>query len=169
VRALQAIRAHAVVLLANHPSVGPAARDVAQLVPGRNVTVIETRNAAEGIAAALALDPHAPVDRNLGRIDDALETVQTLRVSRELVDGAMLVLDPEERIVAAAADPVSAALAGIDTLADGWELLTLYVGSGVDPEAVEAVRTGASTSHPDAAIEVVDGGQPRDVFLVAAE
>jgi dihydroxyacetone kinase-like predicted kinase len=168
-----------IVLLANHKNVVLVARQAAALSADRNVTVIETRNAAEGIAALLALDPHADVASNTERMREAAEAIQTLQVTRAVRDarvsgrevrqGEQIVLDPDEGVVASAHDPVTATLAGIETLRSGWELLTLYVGTGVDATAVDTLTRAISARYPDAAVELVDGGQPHYDLLIAAE
>jgi dihydroxyacetone kinase-like predicted kinase len=167
------------VLLANHKNVVLVARQAAALSSDRNVAVIETRNAAEGIAAVLAVDPHADLQANTERMREAVETVQTLQVTRAVRDarvggrdvrqGEQIVLDPDEGVVASAQDPVTATLAGIETLRPGWELLTIYIGLGVESSAVDTLTRAISARYPGAVVELVDGGQPHYDFLIAAE
>ena len=54
--AVGAVEAREILLLPNNPNVVLAARQVAQMTD-RPVSVVPTRNAAEGFAALLALDP----------------------------------------------------------------------------------------------------------------
>ena len=60
--AVRAVPAREVLLLPNNPNVVLAARQVAQMSE-RPVSVVPTRNAAEGFAALLALDPGMDADR----------------------------------------------------------------------------------------------------------
>ena len=54
--AIDAVNADEILLLPNNPNVILAARQVAEMA-SRPVHVVPTRNAAEGFAALLALDP----------------------------------------------------------------------------------------------------------------
>ena len=54
--AIRATGADEVVVLTNNPNVRLAARQAAKLCPDVKVEVAGTRNAAEGVAALLALD-----------------------------------------------------------------------------------------------------------------
>ncbi len=178
-RGIRSANGAGIALLANHKNVVLVARQAAALAAERNVAVIETRNAAEGIAAVLAVDPRADVESNTERMRDAVEAIQTLQVTRAVRDarvggrdvrqGEQIVLDPDEGVVASAQDAVTATLSGIETLRPGWELLTVYVGTGVDPTAVDTLTRAISARYPDAAVELVDGGQPHYDFLIAAE
>jgi DAK2 domain fusion protein YloV len=178
-RGIRTANGEGIVLLANHKNVVLVARQAAALSADRNVAVIETRNAAEGIAAILAVDPHADVVSNTERMRVAVDAVQTLQVTRAVRDarvngrdvrqGEQIVLDPDEGVVASAEDAAIATLAGIETLRSGWELLTVYVGTGVDANAVDTLTRAISARYPDAAVELVEGGQPHYDFLIAAE
>ena len=84
-------------------------------------------------------------------------------------DDDEMMLQPNEGVVASAQDPVTATLAGIETLRSGWELLTVYVGTGVDATAVDTLTRAIAARYPDAEVELVDGGQPHYDFLIAAE
>ena len=67
---------------------------------------------------------------------------------RDVRQGEQIVLDPDEGVVASAQDPVTATLAGIETLRPGWELLTVYVGTGVDATAVDTLTRAISGAVP---------------------
>ena len=122
---LQALRqapGRQVVVLPNNPNVRLAAEQAAALCPERAVAVVPTRNAAEGIAALLALDPSRDAAANAGPMLDAARAVQTLQVTRAVRDarfgrrrvkrGQAIALDPDDGLLAAAKTPQAAALAG---------------------------------------------------------
>jgi dihydroxyacetone kinase-like predicted kinase len=155
-----------------------AARQVAQL-SHRPVTVVPTRNAAEGLAALLALDPSAPPDVNADQMTSAGRGIQSLQVTTAVRDatlgrrgvrqGQVIVLDPDDGIVAADADETKAVLAGIDTLQPGFELLTIYYGDGADLAAAEELGRRITGHRPGIEVEIVRGGQPHYRYLIAAE
>jgi len=178
-RALQQVSARQVMVLPNNPNVRLAAEQAAALCPERAVAVVPTRNAAEGIAALLALDPTRDAAANAGPMLDAARAVQTLQVTlavrdarfgkRRVKRGQAIALDPDDGLLATAKTPHQAALSGVAAFRPGYELLTLYYGDGADLEAAETVAQALAAEHPGAEVEVVHGGQPHYQYLIAAE
>ncbi|MGZ6259659.1 MAG: hypothetical protein ACXWN5_02240 [Candidatus Limnocylindrales bacterium] len=178
-RALQAAPSREVVVLPNNPNVRLAAEQAAALCPERQVAVVPTRNAAEGIAALLALDPARSAAANAGPMLDAARAVQTVQVTRAVRDarfgrrrvkrGQAIALDPDDGLLASAKEPARAALAGVASFEPGFELLTLYYGDGIDLATAETLAQALVAAHPGSEVEVVHGGQPHYQFLIAAE
>ncbi len=178
-RAIRAAPSQKVVVLPNNPNVRLAAEQAAALCPERQVAVVPTRNAAEGIAALLALDPARDAAANAGPMLDAARAVQTLLVTQAVRDarfgrrrvkrGRAIALDPDEGLLATARTPHDAVLAGVAAFDPGFELLTLYYGDGTDLAAAEALALALGAAHRGAEVEVVHGGQPFYQYLVAAE
>jgi len=176
--AIDALDADEVLLLPNNPNVVLAARQVAALtrIP---VRVVATRNAAEGVAALLALDPSLDGTENAAPMLEAARAVQTLQVTDAVRDariggkkvrkGQTIVLDPDDGLVAVDGDRDRALLAGLQTLRPGFELITLYYGDGADLAEAEAVSQLVAAWRPDVEVELVHGGQPHYRYLVAAE
>jgi len=176
--AVDALAADEVLLLPNNPNVILAARQVADMahIP---VRVVPTRNAAEGVAALLALDPALDATENAGPMLEAARSLQTLQVTEAVRDariagrkvkrGQTIVLDPDDGLVAAGNDRDRALLAALQTLRPGFELITLYYGEGADLEEAERVSRLIAEWRPDVEVELVHGGQPFYRYLVAAE
>jgi uncharacterized protein len=176
--AVDALNADEVLLLPNNPNVIFAARQAAQMA-GRPVHVVPTRNAAEGIAAILALDPTADGSANTAPMTDAGRSVQSLQVTTAVRDatiggkkvkrGQTIVLDPDDGLVAVEGNRDRAVLAGIASLRPGFEIVTLYYGEGADLAEAEALARRIGAVSPGAEVEVVHGGQPHYRYLIAAE
>ena len=64
--AIEPVEAREIILLPNNPNVILAARQVAAMTD-RPIVVVPTRNAAEGFAALLALDPNLDAAANAAR------------------------------------------------------------------------------------------------------
>ena len=168
-----------VIVLPNNPNVRLAARQAGQLCPDVEVAVVATRNAAEGIAALLALDPVAGVEANARRMTAAAHGIQTLQVTGAVrdarIDGRMvrkgehIVLGPDEGLMAADADQTQAVLQAVRQLRPGFELLTLYQGDGSGPEAALELTSALRREFATIDVEVVQGDQPHYSFLIAAE
>ena len=70
-RVARLARAREVLLLPNNPNVRLAAEQAAKVCEDKRLVVVPTRNAAEGIAALLALDPTLDAAANAGPMTDA--------------------------------------------------------------------------------------------------
>jgi DAK2 domain fusion protein YloV len=178
IAAVNGVDAQHVLLLPNNPNVLLAARQVAAL-SGRTVTVIPTRNAAEGLAALLALDVTGAPDDNIEAMTAAARAIQTLQVATAVRDatfgghpvhrGDVIVLDPDDGLVASGDDELRAILAGMDALTPGFELVTLYAGEAVGIPDARALAAAIRQHRPGIEVEVVPGGQPQYRYLLAAE
>ena len=176
--AIGRVDAREVIVLPNNPNVVLAARQVAAMAD-RPVVVVPTRNAAEGFAALLALDPSLDAAANAGPMTEASRAIQTVVVTEAVRDatiggrkvkrGQTIALDPDDGLVASGNDRDKAVLAAVAALTPGFELLTLFYGDGADLTEAEtmAQRIGAAT--PGVEVEVRHGGQPFYRYLIAAE
>jgi dihydroxyacetone kinase-like predicted kinase len=176
--AIRAVDASQVIVLPNNPNVVLAARQVVGMAD-RPVVVVPTRNAAEGFAALLSLDPSLDAAANAGPMTEAALAIQTLVVTESVRDatiggrkvkrGQTIVLDPDDGLVAAGNDGDKAVLAAIAALAPGFELLTLFYGDGADLAEAEAIARRIGAATPAVEVEVRHGGQPFYRYLIAAE
>ena len=141
--------------------------------------VVPTRNAAEGLAALLALDPTRGAVDNVGPMTSAARSIQSLVVTEAVRDsrfgrrrvrkGQTIVLDPDDGLVAVDSDTAKAVLAGVRALEPGYELITLYYGDGADLAETEALARRVVETGGDIEVEVIHGGQPYYRYLIAAE
>lgn len=170
--------ADALLLLPNNPNVVLAARQVAALAD-RAVHVVPTRNAAEGVAALVALDPVADAATNAQEMTRAALAIQSIQVTEAVHDakiggrrvrkGETIALDPDEGLVAAAPDAHAAVMAAIESLRPGFELVTIYYGADADLAETEALAGAIAARHAELEVEVVRGGQPHYRYLISAE
>jgi uncharacterized protein len=176
--AVKSVDAREVLLLPNNPNVVLAARQVSAM-SDRPVAVVATRNAAEGFAALLALDPEKSALENAGEMTTAGRAIQSLSVTEAVRDatiggkkvrkGQTIALDPDDGLVAVHDDPSTAVLDGIKALSPGFELLTIYYGDGGDLAATEALARRIHDLGTGAEVEVLHGGQPHYRYLISAE
>jgi DAK2 domain fusion protein YloV len=176
--AIEAVDAREVIVLPNNPNVVLAARQVATMTE-RPVSVVPTRNAAEGFAALLALDPHLDAAANATAMTDAGREIQSFVVTESVRDatiggrkvkrGQTIALDPDDGLVAADGNAEKAALAAVTSLQPGFELLTIFYGEGADLSEAERLAKRVGSILPGVEVEVRHGGQPYYRYLVAAE
>ncbi len=176
--AILAVDAREVIVLPNNPNVVLAARQVAGMAD-RPVVVVPTRNAAEGFAALLSLDPSLDATANSGPMTEAARAIQTLVVTEAVRDatiggrkvkrGQTIALDPDDGLIAAGNDRDKAVLAAVAALSPGFELLTLFYGDGADLTEAETMARRIGAATPGVEVEVRHGGQPFYRYLIAAE
>jgi hypothetical protein len=145
----------------------------------KRLVVVPTRNAAEGLAALLALDPTKDAITNVGPMTEASRAIQTMQVTEAVRDarigrkkvkkGQTIVLDPDDGLVASGSEVEPTVLAAVGRLQPGFELVTIYYGADANLGEAEALahRVGAATNGAE--VEVVHGGQPHYRYLIAAE
>ena len=176
--AIRRVEAREIILLPNNPNVVLAARQVAAMAD-RPIVVVPTRNAAEGFAALLAMDPSLDATANAGPMTEAARAIQTLVVTEAVRDatiggrkvkrGQTMALDPDDGLVAANGDREKAVLAGVKALKPGFELLTLFYGDGADLAEAESMARRIGTTLGGVEVEVRHGGQPFYRYLISAE
>jgi uncharacterized protein len=176
--AVKSLDAREVLLLPNNPNVVLAARQVAAM-HDRPVAVVATRNAAEGFAALLALDPDKGALDNAGEMTAAGRAIQSLSVTQAVRDatiggkkvkhGQTIALDPDDGLVAVHDDASKAVLAAVRALSPGFELITIYYGDGGDLASTEALAREIHGLGTGAEVEVLHGGQPHYRYLISAE
>lgn len=176
--AVEKIDATEVLLLPNNPNVVLAARQASEMTT-RRVRVVPTRNAAEGFAALLALDPSRDATANAEVMTLAGRAVQTLQVTEAVRDaviggrkvrkGQTIVLDPDDGLLAVNGDRMKAILEALTALDPGFELVTLYYGASADLAEAEAVARRVGEWRSGVEVEVIHGGQPHYRYLIAAE
>jgi DAK2 domain fusion protein YloV len=176
--AVAAVEAREVLLLPNNPNVVLAARQVAQMTE-RPVSVVPTRNAAEGFAALLALDPQMDAATNVGPMTEAGRSIQSLVVTEAVRDakiggrkvkrGQTIALDPDDGLIAVDSDREKCVLAAMTSLRPGYELVTMFYGDGADLAEAEAMARKIGGVMPGAEVEVRHGGQPFYRYLISAE
>jgi DAK2 domain fusion protein YloV len=172
-------RSREVVVLPNNPNVRLAAEQAAALCEDRRIVVVPTRNAAEGLAALMALDPTKDAAANVGPMTAAGRGIQSMVVTeavrdsrfgrRKVKKGQTIVLDPDDGLVAVDSDVTKAVLEAIGALDPGFELVTLYYGEGAGLAEAETLAHRVGEAIEGAEVEVVHGGQPYYRYLIAAE
>jgi uncharacterized protein len=178
-RVARLARQREVLLLPNNPNVRLAAEQAAKLCDDKRLVVVPTRNAAEGLAALLALDPARDASANLGPMTEASRAIQTMQVTEAVRDarlgrrkvrkGETIVLDPDDGLVAAGPDAEPAVLEAVRRLQPGFELVTIYYGADATLGEAESLARKVGEAVDSAEVEVVHGGQPHYRYLIAAE
>ncbi|MBI2709040.1 MAG: DAK2 domain-containing protein [Actinobacteria bacterium] len=177
-QAVESAPARGVVLLPNNKNIVPVAEQVAEH-SDKVVRVVPTRSVTEGLAALIAYDPEAPVERNAEEMAEAADGVVAGEVTRAVRDstcelgpirqGDWLGLD-RDGIRAVEADLAEATCALLAALVDpDHEIVTLLEGEGASPAATRRITEWLAEHHPGVACEVHHGGQPLYPYIFGVE
>ena len=177
-RAVEAVPGDEVILLPNNGNVILTARQVVDLTSKR-VVVIPSRSVPQGITALSALNFDADLDENVASMTEAMGAVRTGEITRAVrsatIDGVTVVdgqvIGLIDGKLCYAGDAVGEVLLAVLERADaaGAELITLYRGADVDEDSGRAMVESLQAHYPDAAIELVAGGQPHYDYLLSVE
>lgn len=176
--AVEALPAEGVVILPNNKNIIPVAEQV-NAESSKPVRVVPTRSIVGGMAALVAYDPEADIDSNIEGMLEAVDHLVQGEVTHavrdtsadgfEITEGDWLGL-AQGKIVAVAANPITAAAAVISDLAtDEHEIVTLVVGEDSDEGEAATLVAKVALSHPDLEVEVHAGGQPLYPFIIGVE
>ncbi|HEY5495421.1 MAG TPA: DAK2 domain-containing protein [Candidatus Limnocylindrales bacterium] len=179
---LEAIRrspAEEILILPNNPNVKLAAGQAAEM-SDRPTRVVPTRNAAEGLAAVLALQAADGASGNAERMLRASREVQTLLVTAAVRDarvgghqvreGQTMALDPDDGLLAVGDDRDAAILEGLCSFTPGFGLVTLWYGEDASLAEAEGLAQRIHARWPALDdVEVRTGLQPHYRYLISAE
>jgi DAK2 domain fusion protein YloV len=178
-RVARLARAREVLLLPNNPNVRLAAEQAAKVCEDKRLIVVPTRNAAEGIAAILALDPTLDAAANAGPMTEAGRGIQSVQVTeavrnatiggKKVKRGQTIALDPDDGLVSVDSNRDKAVLKAVSSFTPGYELITLYYGADSSLTEAEEIARKIGVASPGAEVEVVHGGQPHYRYLISAE
>ncbi len=173
-----------VLLLPNNSNILMAAAQAAELVAQdmnpRQVVVIPTKTAPQGVAALLSFDPFAADCALLGaQMQKQMELLDTGEVTQAVrsaeFDGITVEIGDfiglhNGRLVTRS-DGLHNVVASllIQMAADESEIITIYYGDFVSEEAAQNLAESVSTSYPEQTVELVYGGQPFYHYILSTE
>jgi hypothetical protein len=177
-RAIEGLPSDRVIVLPNNKNIILAARQAAELT-GKQVRVLATTTAPQGLAAMLPYDPRSGLDAlaeemerarlgvRTGELTTATRSVEIDGVAvREgqvigMIDGKMIV----------AGDTLEQAL--LDLLEAGGaaqaELVTAYIGKDLPASIAEQLIARIREAYPSLQVESYSGGQPHYPLLLSIE
>ncbi|HLZ71842.1 MAG TPA: DAK2 domain-containing protein [Dehalococcoidia bacterium] len=176
--AIRAAPSDNVIVLPNHKNVVLAAEQAAAL-SGKQVVVLPTRSAAQGLAVLAAFQAERPLAVNVEAMQTAQQAVRSIEVTRaarttklhgvEVPRGQPIALI-DGRLAVAAATPGGALLAAIEQIAPPADAaLTLYYGVGVSGRQRTAAARQIGARWPELDVQTIAGGQVHYDYVAALE
>lgn len=177
-QAIEEVPTNKVVVLPNNKNIilaAEAARDLSQ----KDVAVVPTRTAPQGISAMLSLNPTAELDHLAEQMHAATGHVasgeittatRSVRFDGITVKAGEIIGLADGRICASGSDMRDVLATTLRAMEmDQRELLSIYYGSDVAAADAEAISEYISERYPELEIEVFSGGQPHYMYILGAE
>ena len=177
--AVQQVKAENVFVYPNNSNVILAAQQAQELVENRNVIIIPTKTAPQGIAAVLAFMEDADPEANREEMMEAISTVSTGEVTFAVRDtrynglsihkGDIIGLD-DDGICAVGKTVDEVAVDLLSSIVDDEKgMITLFWGHDVTEEDANALTEEISVRFPDLEVECQRGGQPLYYYIFSVE
>jgi DAK2 domain fusion protein YloV len=176
--AIESLEARNVVVLPNNSNVIPTARQARELST-KQVRVVPTRTIPQGISALLAFNFQADLDTNVGLMEQAVQSVQTIEVTRAVRPAQFNDLQAREgdviglvndTLVASGSEPAAVILAAMKRFdMDSYEIVTIYYGEGIRQDQADVLAKVIEDRYPAIETEVRDGTQPYYLYIVSIE
>ena len=168
-----------VIILPNNKNIVLTAAQIKELTK-KQVEVIPSRTLPQGISALLAYNYESPFEDNIANMTEAIKKVKSIEITiaarsthvngLKIKQGQLIGIIDDSELVACG-DNVKDVL--MDSLVKGGiesaEMVTLYYGTDTKPDAAEESAKFLREKYPDKQIEVVSGGQPHYLYIVALE
>jgi dihydroxyacetone kinase-like predicted kinase len=175
--AVQSANAEHTIILPNNKNIVVSAE---QAGDGRtDLHVVPTSTVPQGVAALLAFNPEEPLEANLAAMNEALESVSTIEVTRAVRDSTVGGVDVtagqyiglvDGNLDVAAESPEQALHGSLEAAGLSPEsLVTLYLGEDASRGDAEALVAGLEADAPGIEVELVYGGQPHYHYLASVE
>ncbi len=177
--AFERIHADTVFVLPNNSNVLLAARQAASICRTSDVRVIPTKTVGDGYAVLSMLDLSGDADSIEESMNEAMEDVATVEISRAIRDASMNGIEIHKddyigimgkTVLAAGCDREAVAGRCIDALQpERHELLLVIRGRQTDVTSADALHEYIRTHYPRIELCAADGGQDIYDYILVAE
>lgn len=177
--AIDKVNAKNLFIFPNNKNVVLAANQAADLCEDKNVIVMATANAPQGISAMIAYDSTISLEDNKTNMLEAIENVKSGQVTYAVRDtsidgktikqGDIMGLS-DKGLLAVGSDIADVAFDVISECYDeDKEIISIYYGSDVTKEDAEKLSERVSEEFPDCDVSLYFGGQPIYYYIVSVE
>lgn len=173
------INAENIFIFPNNKNIILAAEQSKQLIEGKKIHVIPTKNVPQGIAAALNFNPEEECELNkinmLHAIDEVVSGQVTYSVRATKTDdltlkkGDIIGLD-DKKILTKSNNIKDCTINLIKKLKESYHsTINLYYGADILEQDAENVREAVQKEFSDCEVELLNGGQAVYYFIVSIE
>ena len=166
------------IILPNNKNIILAAKQLKKWV-GDKVTIVESKDPMQGLAAAMAFSKDASTEENAAAMTESLGEITTGMVTTAVRDSKIgdtiihkddfMAMAPDHKVITSK-DLKTAFFNLLEQLVtDDTEVISVYYGADLDEETCKAFVKEAEAKYEDAEFEVYEGDQPLYPLFVSAE
>ena len=177
--AIEKVHAENIFIFPNNKNVVLAANQAAGLCEDKNIIVLATANAPQGISAMIAFDSTMTLEDNKNNMLEAVSNVKSGQVTYAVrdtsIDGKAIhegdIMGIGDKGLVSVGNDISDATFDLikDAVDEDSELISIYYGADVKKEDAEAFAARVEESFPDCEVQNYYGGQPIYYYIVSVE
>lgn len=177
--AIDKVNANTIYILPNNKNIILAANQAKDLTEDKEIIVVPTKTAPQGVATLIAFDSNKSGEDNLSAMTDEMSNVKTGQVTYAVRDtsidgieinaGDIMGLD-DVGIKAVSKDLDTTTKELLGTMIDeDSELISIYYGADVKEEDAQSFADYVEETYPDCDVEFNYGGQPIYYYILSVE
>lgn len=177
--AIDQVNAENIYIFPNNKNIILAANQAKDLTEDKNIIVVPSKTAPQGVAALIGFDPAKSTDDNLTDMTAEMANVKTGQVTyavrdtsidgKEINAGDIMGID-DDGIKAVSADLEETAKELVANMVDeDAELISIYYGADVTEEDAQAFADFVEETYDDCDVELNYGGQPIYYYVISVE
>ena len=177
--AIDDVNAENIFILPNNKNVVLAANQAATLCEDKNIIVIPTANAPQGISAMIAFDSTVDVDENRSAMKSAVKNVKSGQVTYSVrdtsIDGKAIKEGDimgigDKGLVSVGNDIENVTFELIaDAVDEDSEVISIYNGADVSEDDAQKLAGRVEEAYPDVDVQCNYGGQQIYYYIVSVE
>ncbi|MGN0154582.1 MAG: DAK2 domain-containing protein [Lachnospiraceae bacterium] len=177
--AIDKVNANTIYILPNNKNIILAANQAQSLTEDKEIIVVPSKTAPQGVAALIGFDPSKSGEDNLKAMTEEMGNVKTGQVTYAVRDtsidgktinaGDIMGID-DDGIQAVSTDLVTATKELLSQMVDeDSELISIYYGADVKEEDAKEFAAYVEDTYGDCDVEFNYGGQPIYYYILSVE
>ena len=177
--AIEKVHAENIFIFPNNKNVVLAANQAAGLCEDKNIIVLATANAPQGISAMIAFDSTMTLEYNKNNMLEAVSNVKSGQVTYAVrdtsIDGKAIhegdIMGIGDKGLVSVGNDISDVTFDLikDAVDEDSELISIYYGADVKKEDAETFAARVEENFPDCDVQNYYGGQPIYYYIVSVE
>ncbi len=177
--AIDKVNANTIYILPNNKNIILAANQAQALTENKQIIVVPSKTAPQGVASLIAFDPNKNGEENLANMTEEMGNVKTGQVTyavrdtsidgKEINAGDIMGID-DVGIKAVSKDLDTTTKELLAAMVDeDSELISIYYGADVTEEDAQEFADYVEETYPDCDVEFNYGGQPIYYYILSVE
>ncbi len=177
--AIEKINAKNIFVLPNNKNIVLAANQARDLTEDKNIIVIPSKTAPQGMAAMINFMPDQSPEENEAAMTEEMDNVKTGQVTYAVRDteidnkvikqGNMMGIG-DSGILSVGADKEQVLLEMLEQLQnEESEIISLYYGAEVEEKEAQKLADEIRKRYPDCDVDLMFGGQPVYYYIISVE